>query len=276
MRIIKFIVIALVTMFIGVFSVKALEINYSISTTEGSEITYSYEEGESLAYQTVKLSKDEYEQLMTTLENKFANVSVEEMLSPENLSKLKEYGNKINEAKENLQNASASDKEYAEKILEDIQNEGMAFYFNECLKDVFNYISNSVMELAPYVDSDAKWTNYTEKAGTITVDMIDANPGDVYIVYLKGVDNSTGTPKNFITLGGIFENNNTTVVPSTPEIFDTPSVETSTSTTEPEMVNVPSTSKAMPFIILIIGFSSIIIAVMVLAIITHTKKIKQK
>ena len=63
-----------------------------------------------------------------------------------------------------------------------------------------------------------------------------------------------------------------------PYTVDTPSENPDSGVTEPtpsQVVDVPSTSQSAPFVILLVGFAAIVIAIIVIAIVTKTKRAKK-
>lgn len=69
---------------------------------------------------------------------------------------------------------------------------------------------------------------------------------DVYVLYLKGVDNSTGANVEFTRLGGIFTKEGTSVTPVVPEIpTETPETPQTQETPKDETVKNPKTGVSM-------------------------------
>ena len=259
MKKIKMFGLAFLVMMFGVFNVSALDLNYSFSSETGNKITYNIADGESLSYQIVKITKEEYNKVEATLEEENENLAIDDMLSSENVAKLQEYQEKIEEAEAKLEAATEEEKDAAQAELDELNKEYIAFVFGQCFADIMKYLSDSYAKLVPYVDDDASWTEYTEKSGEISVDMSSASENDVYFLYLKGTDMSTGTPIEFTRLGGIFTKDGETTTPVVPEVpTENPSTSDTTETpsTKEEIEN-PKTGVNMP---IALGVGALVLA----------------
>lgn len=269
---------AFLLMFVGIFSSKALDISYSLSSGDESKITYSIGDGESLSYQIVRLTKEEYEKVEGAVSEAAENAEPEDMLSKETLAKLEELQTKLAEAETTLEQAKTAYKsdaseenksalDEAQSAYDEANNMVTNFIFTDAMADIFKFISNTVAQYVPY--DEQNWTPYTDKTGEITIDNASMEDGYVYVLWLKGVDNTTGTPVEFTTLGGMFEKNDGQIVkPEIPEL----STDVNTPSQTTNNVKNPKTGVVMP---IALGASVIVIAGLSLVIIRKKQLFKQ-
>lgn len=261
---------AFLLMFAGLFNVNALSFSFSSSSDGSSKITYTKEDSEKLSYQAVKVTSEQYAQIEEQMNNYLDSIQ-DNITNAFTEGEYKDLAEQANSAQEAYQ---AAEKAYEQEQNEDNKkalDQAKATYeeyskqlMQAMMKVIFKNaetLSKNISAIAPY-NVDGTWTDYTENEGEVTVDMTNAKPGDVYLLYLKADDFNEYSADNVMLFGIFTKDGSQTIEPELPETT-TPSTEQ----TDNKQTTNPKTGVTVP---IVLGISTIAIAS--LAIIAIRKK----
>lgn len=266
---------AFLLMFAGIFNANALNFTFSSSSDGSSKITYTKEEDEVLSYQAVKITSEQYAQIEEQMNNYLDSIE-DNIATAFSDGENKELLEKANTAQEKYQAAQeAYDNEQSEdnqQALEAAKTEYEA-YADQLMQAILQVIfenaanlSKNISAIAPY-NVDGTWTEYTENEGEVTLDMTNANAGDIYLLYLKS-DEINYSDDNVMLFGIFTKDGSQTIEPELPETI-TPNQD---QTTNNEQTENPKTGVTVP---LTLGISTIVIAGLAIILIRKKQLFKQ-